>query len=1241
MAETVVDELLISIRLKTEALEQGMAQVRSQLEENSARVVKMNKTEEQAAGRAANAQKLAAAEVAQAVEWQAQRIKDAQTKVAAAATAAFAVIVAAIKSGIDAANEYNNAMVGLKSMADGVGQDFGDLQSAAEDLTADGLMPMADAATALKNLLARGFSTQEAVTMIKRLKDASAFGRQGQLSMGEAVKSATEGLKNENSVLVDNAGVTKNVSVMWKEYAKSIGKSVDDLSIAEKRQAEYNGLLQETAYQVGDAARYAQEYAGKQAALEAATLHVNQALGATAQTALSPLLEAVTPILDAIAQWIEQNPALTAGLVTTAAAGTALAVVMFAVVPAVKMLAKAFWELQASLGIIGLIGLAAGVIAGIAVACANAKTPVEELTEEFEDLKSELRSLSESSGSADAAFKVLKDGAATTEELAAAKQALARAIPEAVIGYDSEGNAVLATNDVLEDHIELLRLKREETLRGARETSNELAKVAQLEAEVAQIKIDKLNEGRVETVAYYNDLLAEAQNYSAEEKALLESYRDDALAQNASERAAAELELANAHSQVSLKLQEQYAIENELMGERNAATQLAMEYAMQEAALQQLNGEEYLALLQRILGDEEQMLAFTEKAAQAELERAQAAKDAAEAVKALTSAEDALQTASSAAKQKQKTQMLKAYVNEVKNGTKGSKTYEKAVAALKDQYGDLYPNIENSIGAIEDLVRAEDDAAQGAVDAAHTAIKNLMATQQAIVSLEGASVEAVTEAQNLINVLATLDAALAGLGSGNVPSIDLGTSSSGGGGGGGGSRKSRWEKELEELEHYAALGEDVTQRQIDAIQRILETQKLSTEERWQLEEELYDKTNQLIEDRISLYKGLTDLTAQEASQQAASIQYMLNTYSLSTQERAALEQQLSETKKALDGDYLRDYIAHLERILQAEQLNAAQRKNILTEIMDARVQLMQKEQEAMREQTDAQISAIEEQRDARIAAIDKEIAALDDLLQARKRAQQQEDDQDVLRRLQESLLYEKDDYNRQQLEKRITDKQKEIADRQFEQGIQDQKDALKEKQDSIRDSAAAEIKMLQEMAEQKLLWYDEQLEMQQEYGDMALEMQGEYGELTLEGQQTLYTAQHVASSSQNADMNKLTDEGQRANVDTLLSYEGEWSGAGNTLGGALQAALQAHFDQIEAAAASMAASVASIVASAMAQMSSLSSITSGSVNAGTKAVDKAVSGKNGVVVTQNFYTPTTSPSTVRAANRQLAQELAK
>lgn len=1338
MPETIADELLVNIRLKIEALEEGLAQMRSLLAKSSAQVEKLSSAQAKAAEAAAQAQAKAASEAASAAKKEAERLKaaydaaykalekdaseaalnqaealetaankaqeaatraareqvaaeqdaqsaritairaaeaeskraseeaaraaeeaaertkQAQAQVAAAATAAFAGIVLAIRGAIEAANEYNNAMVGLKSLAEGTGQDFGDLQAAAEDLASDGLMTVADAAAALKNLLARGFSADEAVQMLERLKDAAAFGRQSSLSLGEAVRSAAEGIKNENSILVDNAGVTKNVAVMWEEYAQEIGKSAANLTQAEKRQAEYNGIMQETAYQVGDAARYAEEFAGKQAALEAATLRVNQALGASVQSALTPLLEAVTPLVDALAGWIERNPELTAGIVAATTAGVALTAAMAAAIPVVTGLAAAFGTLQASMGVVGAISLAIGALAAFAVACSGAKTPAEELAEELEGLKSEMQTLGETSASAEAAFAVLESGTATTEEIAAAKKALAAAIPEVVIGYDSEGNAILATNDILREHIELLRQEREETLKSARGAAQEMADTAQLEVEAAQYRLDTLREERAETEQYYADMLKSAQNYSAEQRALLESYRDDALQQNMQAQTEAAQQLADAKMQASLKLQEQYALENELLGERDAATQLAMEHTMELAAEQQLSGEEYLALLQQTLADEQQMAAYREEAAAATREEAAA-------VEELADAQDALDLSKSATEQQRAAKLMRAYVEEVKNGTKGTATYQKAVEELTDAYGSLYPDVENNIDAISRLVGVEEETARAAVESARTAIDNLIAVQSAIIQSAEATAQAKAEAVSYIQVLSQLRNAMTGLLiDSSLPEISVpSVSGGGGGGGGGGTEKSRWEMELEELEHYAALGQDVTEQQIAAIRRILEEEKLSTEERWRLEEELYDKESALIEDKISLYKDLTNLTTEEAAQQAAALQYMLQTYALSTEERAALTEQLNETKKALDGDYLRDYIAHLEQILAAEQLNAAQRKNVLNEIMQARIQLMQREQEAMQESVSAQISAIEAERDAQIAAIDKEIEALDKLLEQRKRLQQEEEDEDALRRLQESLKYEKDDYNRQQLEKQIEQKQKEIADREFEQDIQDQKDALKAEQDAIRERAQAQIEGLQAMAEQKTLYLETQYLQQQEYNALELEQQNAqsalllegqalYGEQSLEAQQALYGAQYGAGEEQNDAMVALTDEGQQRDVETLLSYESEWSAAGHTLGGALESALQSHFDAIVAAAQAMASQVVSIVQSAMAQINSLRSAASSlqSMGGGTASGRSGGSARSGggvtVYQTNNFSGGSSpSPSAIRAATKTAAQTLLK
>lgn len=192
---------------------------------------------------------------------------------------------------VDAATKFKNAMVGLKSIVEGQARSFQQANKFIKEYISDGLVPATSAITAYKNLAARGYGTEQIEKTMIALKNAAAFGRNASLSLGDAVSSATEGLKNENSVLVDNSGVTKNVSVMWKEYADSIGVGVNSLTKQQKIQAEVNGIMEETKFQMGDAAKLANEYSGQTAKLEFGLNDLKIAIG----NALIPILQAILP----------------------------------------------------------------------------------------------------------------------------------------------------------------------------------------------------------------------------------------------------------------------------------------------------------------------------------------------------------------------------------------------------------------------------------------------------------------------------------------------------------------------------------------------------------------------------------------------------------------------------------------------------------------------------------------------------------------------------------------------------------------------------------------------------------------------------------------------------------------------------------------------------------------------------------------------------------------------------------
>jgi chromosome segregation ATPase len=195
-------------------------------------------------------------------------------------------IIEFARDSVEAYGQAEAAFRGLEAQAKYSGVSIGRAMDEANKLAEDGLIDVASASKALQNLLSRGYSIEQAVDTLNWLKDAAAFNRQANLSLADAVKNATEGLKNENSTLVDNAGVTKNVAKMWEEYANRLGIAATELTQAQKIEAEYQGIMQETQAQVGNAAKALEGYQGQAAAAakasQDAAIQMGQALAPAA-----------------------------------------------------------------------------------------------------------------------------------------------------------------------------------------------------------------------------------------------------------------------------------------------------------------------------------------------------------------------------------------------------------------------------------------------------------------------------------------------------------------------------------------------------------------------------------------------------------------------------------------------------------------------------------------------------------------------------------------------------------------------------------------------------------------------------------------------------------------------------------------------------------------------------------------------------------------------------------------------
>ena len=201
-----------------------------------------------------------------------------------------------IKESVTLAGDLESAWFGLATMADKTGNSFANAQKFITEYTQDGLVTIADAVTSYKTLISAKYTEQQAKDIMIAFKDTAAFGRQQGKTISQAVKDATEGIKNQNSVMTDNAGVTKNLSIMYREYAASIGTTEGKLTEAQKRMAIYEGMLKEAQLSQGNAARAADTFNGRLSRLSATFYNLKTAIG----NVFIPVLNLIIPILNNI-----------------------------------------------------------------------------------------------------------------------------------------------------------------------------------------------------------------------------------------------------------------------------------------------------------------------------------------------------------------------------------------------------------------------------------------------------------------------------------------------------------------------------------------------------------------------------------------------------------------------------------------------------------------------------------------------------------------------------------------------------------------------------------------------------------------------------------------------------------------------------------------------------------------------------------------------------------------------------
>lgn len=856
----------------------------------------------------------------------------------------------------------------------------------------------------------------------------------------------------ENSVLSDAAGVQKNISKMYEDYAKTIGKSTDELTQAEKAQAVYNGIMNEAAMFTGSAAEMAEGYQGVQAQVNASNLKLSRTLGESMVPTLTQYNSLQLSITKGLTEFVSNHKGATSGIVVFTTTLLAATVAMIALKKAKDAYtASAFAATASTKGFTAAlmanpIFLIATTIAGINMLCSAIR--------ENEEAQAKLNETTER-------YKQIKDE---------------------TYGYtDKDISTVENDKTAIEEQVNILEKKIE------------------LQKKLNELKVEGING----TYSYKTEDLNEVKKYVEEIKKTEKEFKD---AQEATDN------YGNSIEELNEKLNEN----KEYLTKADAVKKISkgldtetVKKQQQEAAQLKINAQtmqEYLNVVKK--GD-----TSTTQYQEAVKQLAKAYPDAANAEGIMVSqAQNVINAealkADTAWKGSQDT--INSYIA-VLNAALNSESVQKQVAQnIGISVEDLNVKLQSTLALYNAMANVAPAAVAGVkpVSVSAPKLRSGGGGSKASKSYENKALDNYKkqiehkkspDQISLQQEISMYQTALRKYAKTQDEKWELTEKIYS-------LQKELREKNLDDytadIEHRKALDKLSLQQEINMYQYAYNALAKTTEQKREIEEKLHDlrkelaqKNKELLEQKTTDYKRYIEdqknLRGAEydSKEQERDLNKIISLHKnylnqimkderLSLDERKELYQEELETirdyeqqKRDLRVQSIDDTVSQLTSAItkQLEEMEEADKKAI-----EENIKLVENWKEA-------RINAINEEYNARIEAIQKELDLLDKSEEDKTRAEEDAEHQRKKNRLEQLIAYEHDATTKanyqKELDKLVADYQKTLDKR----ALQDKKDALKEQQDLLKEEQDKKVQAIEDEADRQKDEYDKQLDKLEEY----------------------------------------------------------------------------------------------------------------------------------------------------------------
>ena len=330
--------------------------------------------------------------------------------------------------------------------------------------------------------------------------------------------------------------------------------------------------------------------------------------------------------------------------------------------------------------------------------------------------------------------------------------------------------------------------------------------------------------------------------------------------------------------------------------------------------------------------------------------------------------------------------------------------------------------------------------------------------------------------------------------------------------------------ELKQLEHKKAIGQLNSQQEYNWLVRINNKYSKNADEQMDMEKRLYNAKKQMQADEEAAntkalqaaYKGIENkksLGKMNSQQELRQLEQIRQKYKMTAEERMELEIKIYNLKKSLKDDE----ISSINTLADA-----------VTEALKEKYEEQRKLEE---DRINDSIESWQNWEDKTVSAIQGEIDALDELADKQESENKRQEYENKRQQTELQLAYEKDDYNRQQLQKELNRLDKEEAERLAEEQREAQKKVLQGRIEAVKGQSQATQERLKKELD---------------------EVSEKYDKLT-------------DSFSLKAQAQKfIADSTQKQIISLIKSYASDYEIAGNTVGDALYNGMKAKMDNIEA-----------------------------------------------------------------------------